>query len=361
MGSSAFGCCRRAATLPAGQYTGVEEPLVSLDEIRRAADRVRGVVVRTSLLPYGPPIEGDPHGHPRAWLKPESLQPIGAFKLRGAYNALASLTPDERARGVVSHSSGNHAQGVARAGRLLGIRVVVVMPRDAPRTKMERVLADGAEVDLVGPSGDERAARATQLAEENGLVLIPSYDDRRIIAGQGTAGLEIAEQVAELAPPSVPFTVLVPVGGGGLASGVATAVKALRPDAHVLGVEPELAADARESLEAGRRVAWEPERLARTAADGMRSTLSELTFRHLAAHLDGIVTVSEAEIARAMVRASREARLVLEPSGATSLAAWLFHASELPDEGQVVCLLSGGNVDPERYAELLAAGEAAGG
>jgi len=361
MGSSAFGCCRRAATPPAGQYTGVEEPLVSLDEIRRAADRVRGVVVRTSLLPYGPPIEGDPHGHPRAWLKPESLQPIGAFKLRGAYNALASLTPDERARGVVSHSSGNHAQGVARAGRLLGIRVVVVMPRDAPRTKMERVLADGAEVDLVGPSGDERAARATQLAEENGLVLIPSYDDRRIIAGQGTAGLEIAEQVAELAPPSVPFTVLVPVGGGGLASGVATAVKALRPDAHVLGVEPELAADARESLEAGRRVAWEPERLARTAADGMRSTLSELTFRHLAAHLDGIVTVSEAEIARAMVRASREARLVLEPSGATSLAAWLFHAGELPDEGPVVCLLSGGNVDPERYAELLAAGEAAGG
>jgi threonine dehydratase len=361
MGSSALGCCRRAATPSAGQYTGVEEPLVSLDEIRAAAERVRGVVVRTSLLPFGPPVDGDPHGHPRAWLKPESLQPIGAFKLRGAYNALASLTPDERARGVVSHSSGNHAQGVARAGRLLGIRVVVVMPRDAPRTKMERVLADGAEVDLVGPSADERTARASRLAEEGGLVLIPSYDDRRIIAGQGTAGLEIAEQVADLAPPPASFSVLVPVGGGGLASGVATAVKALRPEAHVFGVEPEVAADARESLLEGRLVAWEPERLARTAADGMRSTLSQLTFRHLAAHLDGILTVSEAEIARAMLRASRDARLVLEPSGATSLAAWLFHGGELPDQGPVICLLSGGNVDPERYAELLSAGAAAGG
>jgi threonine dehydratase len=339
----------------------VEEPLVSLEEIRVAADRVRSVVVRTSLLPYGPPIEGDPHGHPRAWLKPESLQPIGAFKLRGAYNALASLNPEERARGVVSHSSGNHAQGVARAGRLLGIHVAVVMPRDAPRTKLERVLADGAEVDLVGPSGEERAARAEQLAREHGFVLIPSYDDRRIIAGQGTAGLEIVEQIAEVAPAPVAFTVLVPIGGGGLASGVAAAVKALRPEARVFGVEPELAADAHESLEAGRLVAWEPELLARTAADGMRSTLSLLTFRHLAARLDGILTVSEAEIARAMVRASREARLVLEPSGATSLAAWLFHADEIAHDGPVICLLSGGNVDPERYAELLAAGEAAGG
>jgi threonine dehydratase len=361
MGSSVPGRYRRADAPFAGQYTGVEESLVSLDEIRGAAERVRGVVVRTSLLPFGPPLEGDPHGHPRAWLKPESLQPIGAFKLRGAYNAMASLNPDERARGVVSHSSGNHAQGVARAGRLLGIRVVVVMPGDAPHTKMERVLADGAEVDLVGPSGDERAARAAQLADERGFVLIPSYDDRRIIAGQGTAGLEIAEQIAEVALPPAPFTVLVPVGGGGLASGVATAVKALRPDAHVFGVEPDLAADARDSLKAGRRVSWEPERLARTSADGMRSTLSELTFRHLRSHLDGILTVSEAEIARAMVRASREARLILEPSGATSLAAWLFHAGEIPREGPVVCLLSGGNVDRERYAELLAAGEAAGG
>jgi threonine dehydratase len=361
MGSSALGRRRRAASQPAGQYTGVEEALVSLDEIREAEERVRGVVVRTSLLPFGPPAEDDPMGHPRAWLKPESLQPIGAFKLRGAYNALASLTAGESARGVVSHSSGNHAQGVARAGRLLGIRVVVVMPRDAPRTKMERVVADGAEVDLVGPSGDERAARAAYLAMSRGLVLIPSYDDRRIIAGQGTAGLEIAEQMTEVAPPAAPFTVLVPVGGGGLASGVATAVKALRPEARVFGVEPELAADARESLEAGRLVSWEPHRLARTAADGMRSTLSDLTFRHLRARLDGILTVSEAEIARAMVRGSREARLVLEPSGATSLAAWLFHSDEIPEEGPVICLLSGGNVDPERYAELLAVGVAAGG
>jgi threonine dehydratase len=192
-------------------------------------------------------------------------------------------------------------------------------------------------------------------------VLIPSYDDRRIIAGQGTAGLEIAEQLAEVIPASGSATVLLPVGGGGLASGVATAVTALLPQAHVYGVEPELAADARDSLAEGRLVTWDPERLARTSADGMRSTLSELTFRHLQAHLDGIVTVSEAEIARAMLRGARAARLVLEPSGATSLAAWLFHAGELPAGGPVVCLLSGGNVDPERYAELLAAGLAAGG
>jgi threonine dehydratase len=361
MGSSAMTAAVEPARHVPEQYTGVEEPLVTLDEIREAAARVRGVVVRTPLVPFGPPIDGDPLGHPRAWLKPESLQPIGAFKLRGAYNALASLTPDERARGVVSHSSGNHAQGVARAGRLLGIRVVVVMPRDAPRTKMERVIGDGAEIDLVGPSGDERAERAAELAETEGMVLIPSYDDRRIIAGQGTAGLEIAEQIADVTPAPASFTVLVPVGGGGLASGVATAVKALRPQARVYGVEPELAADARESLAAGRRIAWDPERLSRTSADGMRSTLSELTLRHLLARLDGILTVSEAEIARALVRGSRAARLVLEPSGATPLAAWLFHAGEIPPDGPVVCLLSGGNVDPERYAELVAAGVAAGG
>jgi threo-3-hydroxy-L-aspartate ammonia-lyase len=342
--------------------TEPQTPLVSIEEIRAAAAGLAGVVVRTPLLPFGPPLEGDPRGRPRAFLKPESLQPIGAFKLRGAYHALVSLTAEQRARGVVTHSSGNHAQGVARAARLLGIRAVVVMPDDAPAVKVAGVRADGAEIDVVGPAGEARIARADELAEREGLVLIPSYDDPRIIAGQGTAGLEIAEQLLDLGYVDGPATVLVPIGGGGLSSGVATAVRALRPDATILGVEPELAADARDSLREGRIVRWDPALTGRTSADGMRSSsLGRLTFAHLQARLDGVLTVSETEIARAMVRAARGARLVLEPSGATTLAAWLFHDAELPPRGPVVALLSGGNVDPDVYAELLAVGIAAGG
>jgi len=335
--------------------------LVSIDDIRAAAAGLAGIVVRTPLLPFGPPLPGDPLGRPRAFLKPENLQPIGAFKLRGAYHTLASLSAEERARGVVTHSSGNHAQGVARAARLLGIRAVIVMPDDAPAVKVAGVRADGGEIDVVGPAGEDRIRRADELAEREGLVLIPSYDDVRIIAGQGTAGLEIAEQLLELGYADGPATVLVPIGGGGLSSGVATAVRALRPDATILGVEPELAADARDSLREGRIVRWDPALTGRTSADGMRaSSLGTLTFAHLRARLDGVIAVSEEEIARAMVRAARGARLVLEPSGATSLAAWLFHAAELPTEGPVVALLSGGNVDPDAYAGFIAAGVAAG-
>jgi len=338
------------------------DPLVGIEDIRRAAQRLAGVTVRTPLLPFGRPVEGDPLGHPRAWLKPELLQPIGAFKLRGAWNAIVSLSAEERARGVVAHSSGNHAQGVARAARVLGVPAVIVMPQDAPAVKVAGVRADGAEVVFVGAASDERVAMADRLVRERGLVLVPAYDDARIIAGQGTCGLEIVEQVAELGHSDEPLTVLVPIGGGGFASGVATAVKALRPDARVLGVEPELAADAAESLRTGTIARWGPERVNRTTADGMRtSSLGRLTFRHLQAHLDGVVTVSEAGIARAMVRAAREARLVVEPSGATTLAALLF-APELADApGHVVAILSGGNVDPARYEQLIAEGIAAGG
>jgi threonine dehydratase len=337
------------------------EPLVTLGDIQAAAERLRGITLRTPLLPFDRPIDGHPQGHPRAWLKPESLQPIGAFKLRGAYNALASLTAEERARGVVTHSSGNHAQGVARSARLLRMRAVVVMPDDAPAIKIAGVRADGAEIDFVGASAEERAARADELAACEGLVLIPSYDDRRIIAGQGTAGIEIVEQLAELGYAAMPFTVLVPVGGGGLISGVATAVKSLRPDARVFGVEPELAADARASLQAGHIVRWGPELVGRTAADGMRTNaLGRLTFPHLVAYVEDILIVSEIEIRRAMARAARVARLVLEPSGATTLAAWLFHTGELPADGPVVVLLSGGNVDADAYAAMVAEGQASG-
>jgi threonine dehydratase len=345
-----------------------EEPLVGLDEIRAAADRLRGIIVRTPLLPFGVPLLSDPRGRTRAWLKPENLQPIGAFKLRGAYNALSLLSTEQRARGVVTASSGNHGQGVARAARLLGMRAVVVMPSDTPQIKISGVEGDGAEIILVGPASEERIARAKEIAETDGLAFIHSFDQRDIISGQGTVGLEIAEDMTQLqdAPggsfPAGPFTVLVPIGGGGLASGVATAVKSIRPDATVLGVEPSFAADARQSLDEDRIVSWPAEQVARTSADGMRTTaLGRLTFRHLRHWLDGVVVVEETEIMTAMLRAQRAARIVLEPSGATTLAAWLFHAQELPPEGPVVCLLSGGNVDPQAYAGWLDLAEAAGG
>jgi threonine dehydratase len=339
-----------------------DDGLVGIADIRAAAANLAGITVRTPLVPFGRPIDGHPQGHTRIWLKPESLQPIGAFKLRGAYHALASLPAEDRARGVVAHSSGNHAQGVARAARILGIRAVIVMPSDAPAVKLAGVRADGAEVVRVGSSSDERVQVSESLAGERGLVLIPAYDDPHIIAGQGTCGLEIVEQLHDLGYGDVAFTVLVPIGGGGFASGVASAVKALRPDSRVLGVEPEMAADAEESLRVGRIVRWDAERVGRTSADGMRtSSLGRLTFRHLAARLDGVLTVSEPAIRRAMVRAGREARLVLEPSGATTLAASLFELEQLPEDGPVVVILSGGNVDGDRYAELLAEGIAAGG
>jgi threonine dehydratase len=328
-----------------------EDRLVSLEDVREAARRISGVAIRTPLLA----IADD------AWLKAECLQPIGSFKIRGAYNAVAQLGPAERAAGIVTHSSGNHAQGVARAGRLLGIRVVVVMPRESSAVKIAAVRADGAEIDFVGQADEERVARAEELARRDGLALIPSYDDRRIVAGQGTLGLEVVEQLADAGlDPTTPLTVLVEIGGGGLASGVCAAVKGLRPEARVIGVEPELAADARESLRSHRIVRWGPELTGRTSADGMRSTaLGRVTFAHLDRLLDGVVTVTEEEIARAMLHAAAAARLVVEPSGATALAAWLFHRSELPADGATVIVVSGGNVDPGRYRELLAIGEEA--
>jgi threo-3-hydroxy-L-aspartate ammonia-lyase len=324
--------------------------LVTIDDIRAAAARLRGVTIRTPLVPYGPPD--------RAWfLKAESLQPIGAFKLRGAYVAVSSLPDEARRRGVITYSSGNHAQGVARAARLLGIPAVVVMPSDAPSIKRERVAADGAEIVVVGTASDERQARAEAIAAERGLVIIPPFDDDRIIAGQGTVGLEIAEDLPGVA------TVLVPIGGGGLAAGVATAVKALRPSARVVGVEPELAADARESLERGRIVRWSAADVSRTIADGTRTqALGERTFAHLRAHLDAVVTVTEDEIAAGVRLAAEGSRLVAEPSGALVVAAMAFRSVDaglMGDgpgaAGPVVGIVSGGNVDPDAYRRYLAA------
>jgi threonine dehydratase len=317
--------------------------------MREAARRLEGIALRTPLLAFG-----RLNGSSALYVKPESLQATGSFKLRGAYNALAGLPAATRAAGVVAHSSGNHAQGVARAAALLGVRAVVFMPSTAPKVKLERVRADGAEVVLVGPASEERALRAKELAHAEGMTLISSSDDPGVVAGQGTIGIEIVEQL-RAAGAAAPPVVLVPIGGGGLAAGVATAVKALAPGAAVYGIEPELAADAKASLEAGCVIAWPSADVSRTIADGMRlSSVGALPFAHLRRFLDGVVLVSDDEIRRAMARAAWESRLVLEPSGAATLAAALFHRRELPPERPVACVLSGGNVDPERYLELVA-------
>ena len=311
--------------------------LVSLADIRAAADDIAGTVVRTPLLPT---LWDD-----ELWLKPESLQPVGSFKLRGATHAVARLDPAARARGVVTHSSGNHGQALAYAARAAGVPCTVVVPEGAPQIKVDRIRALGAEVRLVPPA--RRLAEAERVAAESGAALVPPFDDPRIIAGQGTIGLEI---VADLPDVDV---VLVPVGGGGLSSGIATAVKALRPSATVIGVEPLLAADARDSLAAGEVVVWDVERTYRTSADGLRTHLSALTLAHLGVRLDGIVTVTEDEIGAAMGRLVREARLVVEPSAAVAVAARLFHRDELP-AGRTVAVVTGGNVDPVVLASILA-------
>ncbi len=321
------------------------EALVGIDAIREAARRLRGVIARTPLVSFDAPPD-------RAYVKAENLQPIGAFKIRGAYNAIASLTEEQRDRGVITYSSGNHGQGVARAARLLGTKAIVVMPDDAPAIKRDRITRDGAEIVIVGPASDERQARAEAIAAERDLAIIPPYDDDRIIAGQGTMGLEIVEELPELA------LVLVPIGGGGLASGVATAVKALRPDVRVVGVEPELAADARASLERGEIVRWEAADVSRTIADGTRTqALGVRTFAHLRAHLDAVITVSEEEIAAGVRLAAERARLVVEPSGALTVAALVFHGSEVGagQPGDTVAVASGGNVDPDAYRRYLEA------
>ena len=294
----------------------VTDELVGLDAIRAAAERLRGVAVRTPLVPFGPGVRNQ-------WLKAESLQPIGAFKIRGAYNAASLVPAAERARGLITYSSGNHAQGVARAARLLGVPAAIVMPSDAPAVKRARVEADGAQVVVVGPASDERRRVAEEIAASRGLAIIPPYDDPRIIAGQGTVGLEIAEDMPDVA------VVLVPIGGGGLAAGVAAAITALAPNARVIGVEPELAADARDSLAQDRIVAWPADQVGRTIADGTRTqSIGRLNFAHLRVQLDAVITVSELEIAAAVRLAAEEARLVVEPSGALVIAAMRFHAAE---------------------------------
>lgn len=325
------------------QSNPMSSSLVTLADIQAARARIAGVALRTPLAPYPSEDSGS-----RLWLKMESLQPMGAFKIRGAYNAIASLTPDERAAGVVAHSSGNHAQAVAYAARALNTRATVVMPENAPKIKLERTRSYGASVVVVGNASSERARVCAELAARHGYAEILPYDDARVIAGQGTLGAEIAEDL-----PDVDL-VLAPVSGGGLISGVAVAIKAMVPRARVIGVEPALAADARASLKAGKIIAFPAEQTAQTIADGLRvNQLGAITWPHIQAHVDDIVAVSEDEIRAAMRALAFEARVLAEPSGAVTTAAWLYHRAALPASARTVAIVSGGNCDPDQLAAIL--------
>jgi threo-3-hydroxy-L-aspartate ammonia-lyase len=336
---------------------------VTLEEIRAAKERISGVAVRTPLyrverarLKMGkfPEPEFD------LYIKAESEQPIGSFKLRGAYNMVAQLSPEALRRGVITYSSGNHAQGVAYAARALGAKAVIVMPSNAPEVKKAATRALGAEIVEVGPASSERRLKAEELVTEFGYAMIPPYDAAQIIAGQATCGLEIVEQL-----PGVEL-VISPVSGGGLLSGIASAVK-LAAEAgmvdggvKVWGAEPELAADAKESFYSKTLVEWPAAKTTRTIGDGLRTqSLGVLNFSHVLRFVDGIVTVSEEEILAAMRVILSVTKLVPEPSGAVTLAAALFHAEELPKVRKVAVVLSGGNLEPTLRVQLqgeLAAG-----
>ena len=327
----------------------MNENLVTIAEIRAAAARIASIAVKTPLVEASFPGLSGYGTDKEIWLKAESLQPIGAFKIRGAANKILQLTPEEIRRGVITYSSGNHAQGVAYAAREVGAKAVIVMPSNAPAIKRAATLALGAEVVDVGVASSERLAKSEELVRAHGYVVIPPYDDEQIIAGQATCGLEIAEAL-----PDVDL-VLVPVSGGGLLSGVAAAVKQLCPNAKVFGVEPELAGDTAESFRTGAIVTWGAELTSRTIADGLRTqSVGERNFAHIQAFVDGIVTVTEAEIRAAMRAIVAATRLVPEPSGAVANAALLFHAAQLPPYTKAVAVVSGGNVAPELLAAILA-------
>jgi threonine dehydratase len=317
--------------------------MVSLAEIKQAQSRLLCVAVRTHLIEFSHP-ESDSR---KLFLKPENQQPIGAFKLRGAYNKIASLSDVDRKRGVITYSSGNHAQGVAYAARALGAKAVIVMPGNAPAIKREATAALGAEIVFVGPGSAERQVKAEELAAQFGYVIVPPYNDEQIIAGQGTLGLEILEDLPEVE------AVLAPVGGGGLISGVAAAIKLSKPSVKVIGVEPELAGDAQASLRAGKIVQFPAEQVSRTIADGLRTqSIGPINFEHIRCYVDEIITVTEDEIREAMRALVLNPETAAEPSGAVATAGFLFHRDQLPRAKLNVAIISGGNVDPAMLEEL---------
>ena len=318
-------------------------PMITLADLHAAQSRLQGITVRTRLVPF-PLCAEDPR---RLLLKPENQQPIGAFKLRGAYNKIASLPEPERARGVITYSSGNHAQGVAYAARALRTKAVIVMPSNAPAIKRGATAALGAEIVFVGAGSDERKARAEELAAARGYVIVPPYNDEHIIAGQGTIGLEILEDLPDV------DCVLSPIGGGGLISGIAAAIKLCNPRVKVIGVEPALAGDAQASFRSGHIVQWPPEQVSRTIADGLRTqSIGPINFEHIRAFVDDIITVSEDEILRATKYLAANPATIAEPSGAVATAGFIFHARELPETKVAVAIISGGNIEPQMLEEL---------
>ncbi len=313
---------------------------IDLSEIVRARERIAPAALVTPLLPA---LDMAMPDGVELGLKAENLQRTGSFKFRGAYNAIAGLPPDERSHGVITYSSGNHGQAVAAAAHMLGVRAVVVMPEDAIPIKVRLTREWGAEVEFAGRTSLSREQRARELAETHGYTVIPPFDDRRIIAGQGTVGLEILEQRPDVE------TVVVQVGGGGLISGIATAIKVQRPDVRIIGVEPEGGADARASLQSGTLTTWDN---IDTVADGLRtSRIGELNFATIRTYVDDIVTVSDDEILAAVGTLATASKLVVEPSGAVAAAGVL--TGRAGETGKTVAVISGGNVDPSLLASVL--------
>jgi threonine dehydratase len=304
------------------------------------------VAVRTELLRFSC-AELESRVNTQLYLKLENLQPIGAFKIRGAYNKIASLSQEERERGVITYSSGNHGQGVAYAARALGLRATIVMPADSPRIKRQATEAMGATIVLVGPASLERQQKAEELVRQHGYVMVPPYNDEKIIAGQGTMGLEILEDLPEVE------TVIVPVGGGGMISGIAAAIKLSRPKVKVIGVEPELASDAQASLGEGKVVQLPAEQVCQTIADGLRTqSVGPINFEHIRNYVDQILTVGEEDIRQATLLLATNPKTVAEPSGAVAVAAFLFRGDRFPDSKANVAILSGGNIDPAMLRQL---------
>ena len=310
------------------------DDLVSLDTIREAHDRIRTVVVRTPLYPAAA-LQNELHGDIR--LKLESLQRAGSFKIRGAYNFVAQIPEESRSRGIITYSSGNHAQAVALAARLHGVRAVVVMPVTAPTVKREGAERLGARVDLEGTTSIERKAHAEAVADAEGLVMVPPFDHPRIIAGQGTVGLEIAEDWDAF------DTVLVPIGGGGLCSGCAAALRRLRPEVRIVGVEPAGGASMKAALDAGEPVTLDR---SESIADGLLPVRTgDLTFQHVRDFVDDVVLVDEEPIREAAAFLLFQQRLVVEFSGAATVAALRSGQVDATDR-RTVAVISGGNIDP---------------
>ncbi|MGH7589001.1 MAG: threonine ammonia-lyase [Gemmatimonadota bacterium] len=313
--------------------------LISLADVHAARDVIAGRVHRTPIL--GSTMLGEQAGV-RLFFKPELLQRTGSFKVRGVLNALHHLSPEERRRGVVTLSAGNHAQALAWGARQYGITAVVVMPDGAPRSKVEATRGYGGEVIL---TEEDLLETTLAIQRERDLTLVHPFDDRRIIAGQGTVGLEIVEDVPEV------DVVVVSVGGGGLISGIATAVKAMRPEARVFGVEPEGSAVMKKSLERGEPIALEDRA---TIADGLNSPFAgRHTLAHMQVRVDDLVLVNDAQIVESLRLLLARTKLLAEPAAAAALAGLLAGGLDIPEGATVVCVLSGGNVDLERLKELL--------